>query len=41
MEEDIQKNINAQEDSKQNVQKDAKGLFESIKILFIIMVIRR
>ncbi len=31
MEEDIQKNINAQEDSKQNVQKDAKGLLESIK----------
>ena len=31
MEEDIQKNINAQEDSKQNVQKDAKGLLDSIK----------
>lgn len=31
MEEDIQKNINAQENSKQSVQKDAKGLLESVK----------
>jgi uncharacterized hydrophobic protein (TIGR00271 family) len=32
MEEDIQKNINAQQNySKQNVQKDALGLFESVK----------
>lgn len=35
MEEDIQKNINPQEDSKQNVQKDAIGLFESIKEFLI------
>lgn len=31
MKEDIQKNINSQEKSKQNVQKDALGLFESVK----------
>ncbi|UAM99997.1 DUF389 domain-containing protein [Polaribacter litorisediminis] len=31
MQEDIQKNINSQEKSKQNVQKDALGLFESVK----------
>jgi uncharacterized hydrophobic protein (TIGR00271 family) len=31
MEEDIQKSTNSQENSKQNVQKDAIGLFESVK----------
>lgn len=31
MEEDIQKNISTDEDSKQNLKNDAKGLFESIK----------
>ena len=31
MEEDIQKNISSQEDSKQNIQKDAKGLLDSLK----------
>lgn len=35
MEEDIQKNINPQEDSKQNVQKDVKGLLESIKVFLV------
>lgn len=35
MEEDNQKNMSPQEDSKQNVQKDAIGLFESIKKFLI------
>lgn len=35
MEEDAQKNISSKENSKQNVQKDARGLFESIKQFLI------
>jgi len=35
MEEDIQKNVNAQTDSKQNVQKDALGLFDSVRTFLV------
>ncbi len=35
MEKDIPKNINSQESSKKNVQKDALGLLESIKIFLV------